>query len=252
MQNNKQTNKPNAKKYLVMLGVFVIALIISIITSGFQTTLYKFIELIVFAILGFILFYVVYFTAYFITKQVYSRNRKTYVKTQISTNADIERLVNNPKYSFKYQRKQSLTENVQTLIKTISVAVSDVSEGFEKGGKYYYLNYTVFDAIAVLQETINLADEKFGGVLKKFKFYDKPIGFIESKLTELVEGEEPKKSSPIIGGLIKAGAFVFANQLTSACNDFIAYVISEAYSVYGKDKQSFDFTKVEVEDERVA
>jgi hypothetical protein len=127
-----------------------------------------------------------------------------------------------------------------------------VSQGFDKGGKYYYLNYTVYDAIGVIKTTINGADDKIGGFLKKFKLYDKPIGILESKLSEIIEGEEPKKSSPIVGGIIKATTFILSKQINGACNDFIAFVISEAYGVYGKDKQSFDFSKIEVEDERVA
>ncbi len=246
----KSNKIKTAIKYLVLSLIFIVAIVFSVLTSGYLETAKKFLMLLICATAGFILFYAIYGLCYLITLWVYKLKRNKHVKNQITCNSDIEKLVTSPKYNFKYNRKLSLNENIKELLSLLKVAVSDVSKGFDKGGKYYFLNYTVYDALGFIKTTVQVANDKFEKPLKRFKLYNKPIGLVEKKLSEVIEGEQPKKSSKLASGAIKVGTFFFKGAINNACNDFISYVLSEAYNVYGKDKSSFDFTKIEVEYER--
>ena len=168
MQSQEKTVNKNKTiiKYLILGAVFIAAIVISIITSGVVETLNKFLVLVICATIGFVLFYAAYYIAYYITQKTYLKKRKTQVEEVVSKNEDINRLISSKKYAFKYQNKLSFENNLQNLLKTLLVAIEDVACGFDKSGKYYYLNYTAFDGIDVIKNVINAADEKVGGVLK--------------------------------------------------------------------------------------
>ncbi|MBR6737822.1 MAG: hypothetical protein IKL82_05620 [Clostridia bacterium] len=247
---SKSGKGKTAIKYLTLIFVLAVSITFSVLTYGWQETGKKYLTVAICAVCGYVLFFIIYYIAYLITLIAYSKKRKKYVKDQITCNEDIEKLAQNPKYEFKYRAKLSLQENFKNLFEVLKIAVHDVSKGFDKGGRYFYLNYTVYDALSVIKTTIEVANEKFSKPLKLFKLEDKPIGFVEKKLLEIIENEQPKKSNAFVQGVLKAGTFVFSGLINSACNDFISYVIGEAYGVYGKDKHSFDFSKIEVENER--
>ena len=135
--------------------------------------------------------------------------------------------------------------------------VEQVADTYSKGGKYAFLNYTVYDGIDVLGNAIDVLYDKIDGflsskALKVFKFYDKPITFVSKELNKLLYQEneelnvvvEPKsKTVTLLKGKLKeigakAGKVIIRKPLNNLAGGITEFVASESVRVFSKNSSS--------------
>lgn len=238
-------------KSILTILLFAFAYVISVITSSFEETNKKFILVLLCALLGFIGFYVVYGILYIISQIVYSIKAKKLIKSEINSNTIIENYIQEKEYSFKYDRKKSFSLNLSQAKSDMLDVIKDIANGFNKGkGKFYYLNYSIYDAVSVLDTTIELFDSKITPLFKFLKAEDKPLGVVEKLLTTAIEKEnvevdkEPTKSAMILkkigSKILNATAYIFKGVIESTINSVVVFVGVKAVELYSKSGNKYN------------
>lgn len=238
-------------KSILTILLFAFAYVISVITSSFEETNKKFILVLLCALLGFIGFYVVYGILYIISQIVYSIKAKKLIKSEINSNTIIENYIQEKEYSFKYDRKKSFSLNLSQAKSDMLDVIKDIANGFNKGkGKFYYLNYSIYDAVSVLDTTIELFDSKITPLFKFLKAEDKPLGVVEKLLTTAIEKEnvevdkQPSKSAMILkkigSKILNATAYIFKGVIESTINSVVVFVGVKAVELYSKSGNKYN------------
>ncbi len=265
-KNIKPKNKFNIKnilKYTIILALFVISYFCSYHLYGSYVTNKRIVYLIIFGFSGFIAFFAVYYTFYFFSYLSYEKARKRQANEVVNCDDKASNILKDEKYKFKYNVKISFTENIKTAYEQGKSLVFDISKQTGKEGEYFYLNYTVYDALTIFGNAIIFMHDKIDGVFKALRIQDKPIGFIEKYLYNLIEKEKtelnieekPVKKQGLISkvksGFINVGIFLFKGKIEGAINDIFAFLALESYKTYTKnikqEKLSISVEDVEVE-----
>ncbi len=259
MSSTKNKDKNKIIKFLLLSLLLILSYVISVIVNGFGVTNLRFLYLLIFIFAGFLAFYLIYFIIYFITKIKYKIQENTKKNAVINCDDKVNDFLKNDKYKFVYDTKFSVKENFNSAFELSKSVISSVATICGKNNEYFYLNYTIYDAIEIYGNLVAFAYEKIDGVFKTFKIQDKPISFIEKTLHKVIEDEKPvdnvvkdnvlsKIKKGVGNAVVNTGIFLFKNKIQNAINEIISLICLEAFKVYSKGlKEPIKVLEQEVE-----
>ena len=250
---NRGDARIKLNRFLKTVGValvLIIAYAISVYTKSFSETNLLLLKLVIYSLCGFVGFYAVYFIAYLITLIIYNKRVKKIAKTVISCDDNVAMLFDGGKNTFKYDVKKDFKSNVNEYKNTALNVVDEVATGYGiNKGNFYYLNFTVYDAIDVVRNAVDGVDNKISPIFRFLHAEDKPLIMVENLLISAIESEkEPKiedenKKPSVLSSLINkakmAGAFVLKGAIENAFNELLVFLSYEAFKVYGKDGKTY-------------
>ncbi len=244
MSKSKVKKDKNVLKTILLVMLLILSYISSVFVYGFTKTNTRFFYLIIFSLVGFCLFYIVYYIIYFLTYLKYKRKDKKEKCNQINCDDKVNEFLKDEKYKYIYDTKLSVQENLKNALDTAKSVILGVATLNNKNGKYFYLNYTVYDALEIYGDLVAFAYDKIDGVFKFFKIQNKPITFIENSLQKVVEEEVVKevnkkgvlsKIKQGVGNVVfNTGIFLFKNKIQDAVNEILSVVCLECFKVYSK------------------
>ncbi len=242
-------------KCVCFLVVFILAYFLSYKFSGFYKTNIRLLVLVVCTLVGFALFFLIYYLITLFAKISYEKKSKKSQYNQFVYNDELNAMLCTGKYRFNYDFKQGLTDNLKRAFDIADSLVFNVAKTCNKDGKYYYLNYTVYDFLLIVEDVSNGIYDKIDGFFKTLRMQDLPLDVVEEKLIALVETEkraeeinELSKSQTGIKKVIsnvkknllhfstKVTTLVFKNKIEETVNDVIKYVGEESFKIYGGRK----------------
>ena len=249
---NKSLKRKGARivKIIGIALVFVIAYGVSVYTSSFVETNNKLVSLFLYALIGFLGFYLIYYVFYLISLIIYKKRLKKRAKVVIDCDDNVEELFSNGKHRYNYDLKVNLKSNLNAYKDAVVSVVKEIAEGYNlKKGELNYLNFTVYDAIEIIQNAIDGIDSKISPIFKFLRAEDKPLSVVEKLLISAIENQpkpeelEPPKSvgfmSKIISKAKSAGMFLIKGSLENALNDVLIFIGYEAFKVYGKEGDKY-------------
>ena len=231
-------------KFMLVVLVCVIAYGIAVYTSSFEQANSKLVSLFLFALLGFLGFYVIYYVIYLITISIQVTKRKKAVATVIECDDAVSELFSDNKNKFRYNPKCDFKVNFDIYKEQVLSVIKQIALGFNKAkSDYYYLNYTVYDALEIIDNVINGVDVKISPIFKLLKAEDKPLIIVEKLLVKAIENDnkpkaekEQNKFIKAVGEkLLNAGLFVFRRNLENTANDLMVFIGLEAFKAYNKN-----------------
>ncbi len=259
-QGLKTNAKISRKRQILSSLAVVLALVLSyalnVYTGSFQEANGKLISLLFYSIIGYVGFYAIYYVAYLITLLFYNKKRKKIANSIVSCDDNIAEIFSDSKHQFKYDLKQSFNGNLNGYLDGVLKVVKEIADGYKVGdSEYYYVNFTIYDAIKIVSDTIDGIDVKISPVFKFLRAEDKPLKVVEKLLVNALESEKTtpipveKQKSGILKAVVdtakKAGVLLIKNPLESALNDLKVFVSYEAFKVYGKDGKKYLSTQKE-------
>ncbi len=271
-QNNKQISakvivsdkKPknnrflkNAIKYLIFTVIAVVSYGVSLYTNGLKSTNNKLITLVICTLFGILLFYLIYCLVYAFTKLSYARKRK---RNSIVINCDEElaNILNSGNFNFSYDVKKSVNENLKQGANLSYILAKTIASGYGSKTKYVYLDYTVYDALEIIGNALDVVKEKTDSIFSLLHLQDKPISFLEKKLSDILEGQDEivsdelvetkptllnKLKSGIKSGATKLALFTVKGQISKLTNEIIQFIGSEAFRVFSKGNRPYNYEK---------
>lgn len=258
---DKKNNLHTLLKTVGLILIFAVAYGTSLLLNGFKETNEKLFVLLICAVCGFVAFFLIYYLLYFISVIKLNKKRKKQSENIIRCDDEVAEFFDNNDYKFYYQRKLTVKENLFNALGLGKNIVSAIANEYSKGGKYDFLNYTVYDALDIFGNAI---DEIFGKADKVFSFIgmqDKPLGFVENYLAKILieeqqseeeiavtEIKQPSGMRRFFGGIkdkvINAGKTVgimlFSGKIESVVNEIMVFVAGESFRVYGKNGKKKD------------
>ena len=248
--DNKKYKVKGYLKTILTLFILLFAFFVSVFTSSLNETIQKIIFVLICALFGFIGFFIIYGICYLISLVVYSIKAKKLSRIELDSNIYITKYFSQKNYLFKYDRKQPFSKNIQNAKSDMLDIVKDIATGFNKGsGRYYYLNYSIYDAVSVLDTTIDLFNSKITPIFKFLKAEDKPLNVVEKLLVSTIEKEETEEKKEresknnllkkIGSKLFQGATFIFKGVIENTINSVVIFVASKAFEVYGKSGQKF-------------
>ena len=242
-------------KGAIFLIIFVLAYFLSYKFSGFYKTNLRLLTLLVCMALGFCAFHLIYFIITLFAKISYNRKCKKAKENSLVFSDELNAMIYTEKYDFTYDFNLGLTDNLKNAFSLGDSLVHDIAKKYDKDGKYYYLNYTVYDSLLIVEDVTNGIYDRIDGFFKALKLQDLPLDIVEKKLLSLIETEKKaeeineistsqtgiKKAISIVKkNFLHVGAkvttFVFKNKIEETINDIIKYVGEEAFKIYGQRK----------------
>ncbi len=244
--NKTKVNKLKLKyfiKDLMLLAFFVLVYTFSVCFNGFSKTSYKLLTLIFYGLVGFVGAIILYNVVLLILKAVSCFSAKKHKKL-IKKFRVFE--ITNERFNYNY--KLSLQDNFKEYVSVIEKTLKNVASTCGYKGKYLHLNFTLNDALYFTKNTLNLLESKIDSILtmpivKAFNLQDKPIGFIETTLNNLIEKETRKAEKPslyarIFGKTLTTGiTFLFKETIDNELNKVVNYVGAEWCIIYGKNNK---------------
>lgn len=246
----KNVCKTNKKKLLKLINTLVIFLVLvtayalSVYTSSFKEANLKLLSLFFYALFGFIGFYIVYAVAYLITMCTQIKNRKKQAIDIVECDEQLNQIFSDNKNKFKYNPKCNVAVNFNIYKDQVLSVIKQIAEGFNKAkSEYYYLSYTVYDALDIVDNVINGVDAKVSPIFGLLKAEDKPLKVVEKLLVSAVEKENAESVEKtqnsfiksIADKLLSAGLMVFRKTLENTANDLIVFIGFEAFKAYNKN-----------------
>lgn len=254
--NNKR--KKTVLKYVIFALIAVFSYFASAYLHGFKTTNERLVILVVCTLLGIALFFIFYLILYGFTALKYSI--KSRCKKDVTINCDdaLSTIIEQNDYVFNYDLKKSVNDNLKDGITISYNLVKEIASGYGSSGKYVCLDYTVYDALEILGNAVEVVKVKADAIFSLLRIQDKPISILEKKLTDVLEGapilEEEKPSSVIkkLGSGVKHVAskvalFALKGKISSLVNEIIEYVGFEAFRVFSKQNKEFAYKNQAVE-----
>lgn len=251
----KKGGKTLSKKGIFSLVAVILALVVSyalnVYVYSFSEANAKLLSLVLYAIIGFLGFYVLYYIAYFITLFFYNKKRKKMANTIISCDDDIAMIFAGDAHRFNYDKNTTFVENINVYKNEVLSLIKEIADGCcVGGGRYYYLNFTVYDAIKIIGDAIDGIDVKISPIFKFLRAEDRPLKTVEKLLVNALESEkqddiiEPQKpKSTIIQSVVnkakQVGFSLIKSPLENALNDLTVFIGYEAFKVYGKGKKAY-------------
>ena len=231
MDKSKVKNNRKILKTILFSLLLILSYLSSVYVYGFERTNARFIYLIVFSIIGFCLFYIVYYIIYFVTYLKYKKLDKIEKSNLVNCDDKVNDFL-----------KQ---ENIKTAVDIAKEIILGVATINNKNGKFFYVNYSVYDALETYGNLVAFAYDKIDGVFKFFKIQNKPINFIEKSLQKVVEEEKvdikenkngilSKIKKGVGDAVLHTGIFLFKNKIQDAVNDVLTVLCLESFKVYGK------------------
>ncbi len=248
--NEKISKKKQILSNLAVLLALILSYALNVYTGSFQEANGKLLSLLFYSLIGFLGFFVLYYTAYFITLLIYNKKRKKIAKTIVSCDDNIAEIFSDGKHHFKYDLKQGFNANLNGYLDGVLKVVKEIADGYKVGNsEYYYVNFTVYDAIKIVSDAVDGIDVKISPVFRFLRAEDKPLKVVEKLLVNALESEkstpalDEKQKSGILKAVVdtakKAGVLLIKNPLESALNDLKVFVSYEAFKVYGKDGKKY-------------
>lgn len=249
----KKRKRKTAIRYAVLAAVAIIAYAASFFANGFYETNKKLVTLVIASASGFLLFFAAYGAAYGITVAVLRKKRKNSDSAAVLCDDEFYNIASDEKYSFKYDTKKKLNENVFVAFEKGKTLVSDIAAYKGIKSKYYYLDYTVYDAVDIIGDVIDVIKFKIDGIFVFFRLQDKPLGFVEKSLLKLVDDERKEEKTEKTNAVtrfftgvkrkvadagIKAGLFVFQSKINATADEIIEFAGQEAFRVLKKHKKA--------------
>ena len=247
-QKIKNSGKISRKKQIINLIIVCLALVISyalnVYTGSFQQANVKLLSLLFYSALGFIAFFILYYVVYFITLIRYNKRRKKIANSIISCDDNVAEIFAGNKHRFNYDKKIPLNDNLTAYLDGVLKVVKEIADGYSLGkNEYYYLNFTVYDAIKIVGDAVDGIDTKISPILRFLRAEDRPLKVVEKLLISALE-EEKKEEKPksalsktLIDTAKKAGVSLIKTPLENALNDLTVFVGYEAFKVYGSSSK---------------
>ena len=245
-----------ALKFIVLLTLFIVSYAVSYYLNGFEKTNNKLLTLLIFAGAGFLVFYLIYYVAYIITAINIKNKSKRKSKMVINCDEETAILMQNEKYIYSFDKSLTVTENLKNDLTQAGGLVEDVADTYSKGGRYAFLNYTVYDALDVFSNAVDVLYDKIDGflsskLLSALKLYDKPITLVSKELNKLLYDEQPvtvtentetqkpekllKVKEKFKAFTVKASVTVFQKPINNFANGITEFIASESVRVFGKN-----------------
>ena len=226
--------------------MFFIAIVYSVYKNGVWGTAKSLITLAVCAFLGYAAFYLVVFLFRIILRKRRKKRAQKAVSSAAEDEKQAKRLVES-EGEFNYDKKLTPLDNLKLAGgKALAIIKKASQKSKKKAGKYYFVNFTLYDAINVFDDTVDKLHEKVDGIFGLLRMQNKPIGFLEKKLeSALVESDEekedvkaePKKESGFKKVLKKGGVnlalTVFSGKINAQINDLLDFIANESVLVFG-------------------
>lgn len=230
-----------AMKICALSVVFLAATAYSVYKNGVFGTLKNLLTLAVCAFLGYAAFYLVVLLFRVILRK---RRKRKSQKAALPKNTDASACALLEKAGeFNYDKRQTPLENLKTAGGKALTIIKTVSQKAEKkASKYYFVNFTVYDAVDIFDASVDKLYEKIDGVFGLLRMQNKPLGFLEKSLENALvdEGDddnEPKKQSGFKKAVKEKGISVaialLKNQINAQINDLLNFVAGEAVFVFG-------------------
>lgn len=251
LKSAKKSGKSGDKKKRVLkvsalFAVFFIAIAYSVYKNGVLGTAKNLITLVVCAFLGYAAFYLVVLSFRVILRKRRKKRAQKTVKSTGRGELQAQRLVES-EGEFSYDKKLTPLENLKLAgNKALAIIKKASQKSKKKAGKYYFVNFTLYDAIDVFDDTVDKLYEKVDGIFGLLRMQNKPIGFLEKKLeTALVCNDEekddtpkePKKENAFKKVLKKGGVnfalTVFSGKINAQINDLLDFIANESVLVFG-------------------
>ncbi len=242
-------------KSALFIVIFALAYLLSYKFSGFYKTNLRLLTLIVFMSLGFVSFFAVYFLVTLFAKVSFRKKSKKAKANSLTYSDELNAMLYTEKYDFNYDFSLTLTDNFKRAFALADSLVYDVATKYKKNGKYYYLNYSIYDSLLIVEDVTSGIYDRIDGLFKWLKLQDVPLSIVEDKLLSLIESEKKAEEesndiksksgikkifSNIKVNVLQAGTkvttLVFKNKIEETINDIIKYVGEEAFKVYGQRK----------------
>lgn len=252
MNNNEAELKPaenrrkisdkqkRAMKICALSVVFLAATAYSVYKNGVFGTLKNLLTLAVCAFLGYAAFYLVVLLFRIILRK---RRKRKSQKAALPKNTDASACALLEKAGeFNYDKRQTPLENLKTAGgKALAIIKTASQKAEKKASKYYFVNFTVYDAVDIFDASVDKLYEKIDGVFGLLRMQNKPLGFLEKSLENALvdEGDdsEPKKQSGFKKAVKEKGISVaialLKNQINAQINDLLNFVAGEAVFVFG-------------------
>ena len=250
LKSAKKSGKSGDKKKRVLkvsalFAVFFIAIAYSVYKNGVLGTAKNLITLVVCAFLGYAAFYLVVLLFRVILRKRRKKRAQKTVKSAEKDELQAQRLVES-EGEFSYDKKLTPLENLKLAgNKALGIIKKASQKSKKKAGKYYFVNFTLYDAIDVFDDTVDKLHEKVDGIFGLLRMQNKPIGFLEKKLeTALICSDEekdapkePKKENAFKKVLTKGGVnfalTVFSGKINAQINDLLDFIANESVLVFG-------------------
>lgn len=241
-----KSNKKRSLKVLKNIGLFLLVCLVFGVNcyfDGFSKTAFKILKLFVYCLYGIALFYILYYVGYFISLIAYKSNKKKNTEVVIDYD-NLTDLTKSIKYTFSYDREKSLPENAKGLFDVSKSLVFTVASSYGAKGRYKMLNFTVYDAIGLIENVLNSTQAKVENVLDAVPFVnlkEKPISFLENYLAKTLNNveDENKSKNVILGFVISKAVPLLKNQIDKEANELIGFVLEESFKLYGKKGKKF-------------
>lgn len=238
--------KKRVLKISALFAVFFIAIAYSIYKNGVLGTAKSMITLVVCAFLGYAAFYLVVLLFRVILRKRRKKRAQKAAKSAAEDELQAKRLVES-EGEFNYDKKLTPLENLKLAGgKALAIIKKASQKSKKKAGKYYFVNFTLYDAIDVFDDTVDKLHEKVDGIFGLLRMQNKPIGFLEKKLeTALVVGDEEKDDTPkepkkenafkkvLKKGGVNLALTVFSGKINAQINDLLDFIANESVLVFG-------------------
>ena len=242
-------------KAVIFLLIAIFAYATSYKFSGFYKTNIRLLTLFSCVAFGFALFFLLRIIFDVIAKITYAKKTKRAKAVESSQVDELNAMLFTEKYDFRYDFSLGLTDNLKHCFTLAESLVHDVAKKYGKDNKYYYLNYTVYDSLIIVNDVSSGVYDKVDGFFRALKLQDLPLNVIENKLKDLIEKEKKveeinvkaqeqtgikKVLSDLKQNVLHVGAkvttFVFKNKIEETANDIIRFIGLEAFKIYGQRK----------------
>ena len=246
----------NVLKYSIFFLIAIFSYFASAYLYGYKKTNERLIILVICALVGIMLFFLIYLIAYGITLLKYSIKAKRKIKNEINCDDLICSIIEKNGYKFSYDLKKSINENLKEGVNLSYNLVKEIAKGFGSNGKYVYLDYTVYDALEIFGNAVDVVKVKADAIFSLLRIQDKPISLLEKKLTDILEGapaisqEKPKTvmsklNSGVKNVAGKVAIFALKGKISSLVNEIVEYVGFEAFRVFSKQNKQFTIDVLE-------
>lgn len=249
---NKKEKLVNFLKNYALIFVFAIAYFFSVYLNGFYNTNLKFLNLLIFGLVGFLSFFIIYYLLNFISFISLKKKVKNQAKNVVNCDDELAEYFQYNSKPFKYKGNVPLKENMKEFVNKTVEVMNDIACKYNQQSKYAFINYTVYDAIDILGNATaylhNGIDKYFKGLnLQDWSFINLK-GLIEKNAAadetdELAVTDDEKQSkgffaeikNKIVSGGKKIGNHLISAPLTSLLNDALIFVAGESFRVFSKN-----------------
>lgn len=250
-QKLKKTTKSFSIKKLLSFLAIILTLVLSyalnVYTGSFYKANVKLLWLFIYAVIGFFGFYFLYYVAYFITLIIYNSKNKKKAEEIVSCDDYIAEIFKDGDYRFRYDKKIKFSDNIVVYKDEVLSVIKKIAGDYSLDkSDYYYVNFTVYDAVKIIKDAVDGIDVKISPIFRLLRAEDKPIKVAEKLLVSALENEEkevelkPEKPrnaflQKIVDTAKKIGVAIIKNPLENALNDLTVFISYEAFKVYSKN-----------------